>query len=44
MWRIESRRQRVRDPRVVRLIRQWLRAGVMHERIREETWKLICRG
>ena len=29
--------RRVRDPRVLRLIRRWLKAGVMHEGIREET-------
>lgn len=30
-------RGRVRDPRVLRLIRRWLRAGVMHEGSLEET-------
>ena len=30
-------RRRVRDPRVLRLIRRWLRAGVMHDGVREET-------
>ena len=30
-------RRRVRDPRVLRLIRRWLRAGVLHEGVREET-------
>jgi len=30
-------RRRVRDPRVLRLIRRWLRAGVMHEGVWEET-------
>ena len=30
-------RRRVRDPRVLRLIRRWLRAGVMHEGAWEET-------
>lgn len=29
--------RRVRDPRVLRLIRRWLRAGVMHEGVLEET-------
>ena len=29
--------RRVRDPRVLRLIRRWLKAGVMHEGVREET-------
>jgi group II intron reverse transcriptase/maturase len=29
--------RRVQDPRVLRLIRRWLRAGVMHEGHREET-------
>jgi RNA-directed DNA polymerase len=29
--------RRVTDPRVLRLIRRWLRAGVMHEGVREET-------
>jgi len=29
--------RRVRDPRVLRLIRRWLRAGVMHEGRKEET-------
>ena len=29
--------RRVRDPRVLRLIRRWLRAGVMHHGVREET-------
>ena len=30
-------RRRVRDPRVLRLIRQWLKAGVLHEGVLEET-------
>ena len=30
-------KRRVRDPRVLRLIRCWLKAGVMHEGILEET-------
>jgi len=29
--------RRVRDPRVLRLIRRWLKAGVLHEGILEET-------
>jgi len=29
--------RRVRDPRVLRLIRQWLKAGVMHEGVLEAT-------
>lgn len=29
--------RRVRDPRVLRLIRRWLRAGVMHDGLLEET-------
>ena len=29
--------RRVRDPRVLRLIRRWLRAGVMHDGAVEET-------
>ena len=29
--------RRVRDPRVLRLIRRWLKAGVMHEGVLEET-------
>ena len=29
--------RRVRDPRVLRLIRRWLKAGVMHDGVREET-------
>ena len=29
--------RRVRDPRVLRLIRRWLKAGVLHQGILEET-------
>jgi retron-type reverse transcriptase len=29
--------RRVRDPRIIRLIRLWLRAGVMHEGVWEES-------